>query len=538
MPINPFSKTFKYSLLFIVIAEIFSLIGYFYSSVNLIGFIMIAVLAIILSLYNLEHGLLILLAELFIGSMGYLFSFRFGSVSISIRIALWIIVMTAWLGKVILEWARSVRNFHGETNSAEDRLNSDSITTDLKERRLKIDFFKSKFFPYYLILFVFIAWGFVRGILVGNAFHNLFPDFKRWIYYGLAFPVYYVIFHDRGKIREKVSNLVQVFAAAILWLGVKTFILLFIFSHGIKSSEIYHWVRDTGVGEITHFSGGFYRIFFQSHIYDLIGVFIFLLLFAYEYKLLEKTLQFNKKIIVCLLMILISFSAVLISFSRSFWVGLAGDLILFYAYLFRKKFPVKKILTATFILAAIGLLSVGLLTVIVKFPYPKPIGGFDTTDLISERASEVTGEAAVSSRWSLLPKLMAQIEKSPILGRGYGATVTYKSSDPRVIASYPNGEYTTYAFEWGWLDIWLKLGFLGLLAYFALFYKMIKFGLKNSDSTNESSALKIGLLLGLVAVFVVSTFSPYTNHPLGIGYIILTGAFLEGLKEEETPALA
>ena len=54
------------------------------------------------------------------------------------------------------------------------------------------------------------------------------------------------------------------------------------------------------------------------------------------------------------------------------------------------------------------------------------------------------------------------------MGRGFGATVTYQTRDPRILADNGSGEYTTYAFEWGWLDIWLKLGIFGLAAYFLL----------------------------------------------------------------------
>ncbi len=110
------------------------------------------------------------------------------------------------------------------------------------------------------------------------------------------------------------------------------------------------------------------------------------------------------------------------------------------------------------------------------------------------------------------------------MGSGFGATVTYQSSDPRLVAASANGLYTTYAFEWGWLDVWLKLGIFGLLAYLALFAKIIFNGLK------IGGYLSLSLATGLAVLIAVNIFSPYLNHPLGIGYLILAAAMIENLK--------
>ena len=110
------------------------------------------------------------------------------------------------------------------------------------------------------------------------------------------------------------------------------------------------------------------------------------------------------------------------------------------------------------------------------------------------------------------------------MGQGFGATVTYRTNDPRALASSPNGLYTTYTFEWGWFDIWLKLGLLGLLAYLGLIFKIIKDGLK------INSYFSLSLVTGLLVLITVNIFSPYVNHPLGIGYIILTIAMMDQKK--------
>ena len=108
---------------------------------------------------------------------------------------------------------------------------------------------------------------------------------------------------------------------------------------------------------------------------------------------------------------------------------------------------------------------------------------------------------------------------------GFGSVVTYRTNDPRILSSSPNGLYTTYAFEWGWLDVWLKLGFLGLLAYIILFLKIITDGLKINKS------LSLSLTVGLLVLMAVNIFSPYINHPLGIGYLVMAICIMDYLKK-------
>ena len=57
------NKIIKNTLLFIILAEILSFLGYYYQLVNFITFFVITILVLILSLYRLKYGLFILLAN-------------------------------------------------------------------------------------------------------------------------------------------------------------------------------------------------------------------------------------------------------------------------------------------------------------------------------------------------------------------------------------------------------------------------------------------------------------------------------------------
>ena len=482
----------------ITLFESLSFLGYLFPQFNQIAFIIIFISVLILSIYNLEYGLYIAFAELFISSKGYLFYFTSNGLIVSIRIALWIIIMSVWLSKIIIKAVR--------------------------DKKITINSYYSSYSPYILILFIFIIWGFANGILKNNGFNNIFFDFNNWLYFLLFFPLAQIStkpnFTNNGDLSQNkfLKNLWQIFLASISWITLETFILLFLFSHSVPLilPSIYKWIRTSGVGEITLIKSGFYRIFFQVHIFELLAIFIFLffilnLINNHQIKTKKFLLKFTAY---CLLL-----SDVIISFSRSFWLGFIIGLLLLITLSFFK-YGIKKTAKFASIIFIGAIVSTFLVFIIVKFPYPKSIARFNPS-LLQERAQDVKSGKAISSRWNLLPLLLQEIEKAPILGQGFGKTITYKSNDPRIVNTTANSMFTTYAFEWGWLDIWLKLGIFGMIAYLILLYKLISLCLKVKLKSILQNYLVYSMALGIIILAVVNFFTPYLNHPLGIGYILL-----------------
>src|SRR3989338_4563738 len=90
------------SFIFILASvELFSFFGFLYPQAGTILFFLIVFATLVASFWRFEYGLLIILAELFIGSKGYLFSFNIGETVISIRIALFLVIMAVWLAKKV-----------------------------------------------------------------------------------------------------------------------------------------------------------------------------------------------------------------------------------------------------------------------------------------------------------------------------------------------------------------------------------------------------------------------------------------------------
>lgn len=479
------ANIFKKALLFIISFELLSFLVYSVSGASNFAFIIMIGLFLGIGFINLRLAILIAMVELFIGGMGYLFFYDLGGAQISLRIGIFLVLLSIW----VLELAKA----RGITS-----------------------FLKSKFLIPYAILFGFLAIGLVNALIRGNTFSNVFFDVNAYLFF-----TYIFILYDLLKDKNMWDEIWTVGLACFTWLGIKTMIVLYFFSHGIEWAvwPIYHWVRNTGVGEITLMTSNIFRVFFQSHIYSLIGLAIFAtILFLNRHKLnrLERHLLSGAMALGC--------ATVLISLSRSFWAGALACLPIILFFFFYNKQSLTKLVKRSFIGLMIVAFSFLFLFSVVKFPIPDP-GDSSFGSLLKER-SNIGDEAAASSRWNLWPELWSGILKEPFLGQGFGATVTYISNDPRVREVSPSGEYTTYAFEWGLLDIWYKIGFLGVLAYMWVLFKVSKEGI-GIYIKNRGNIMPLALVCGLIVLFVANFFTPYLNHPLGIGYLILVTKYFD-----------
>ncbi|MFA5076548.1 MAG: O-antigen ligase family protein [Patescibacteria group bacterium] len=466
-----FDKKFYFqSLLGLTIITGLSILTFWQNSLNNPVWLAVNLAILLLAIYNLEYGLYIVLGELFIGSFGQILAFNLDGLQIPIRISIFLIIMSVWLAKLIINLIR--------TKKLQPLLR-------IREKSLK---------KYYLILGIFILWGVIWGFVRQNTFANIFFDSNAWIYFFYILPFYDFL----GK--DKTPKILVLLGAGITINFLITFFSFIIFTQNINwlAGHLYKFIRDLRWGEITYSGNNLWRIFLQSQIYSLIGF----LILASNIVLGDNQTSKNKKI--TWLLITISLLTVYLSLSRSFWLGLIISLIALIVWiLFKYQINWRKIATWLGILAMITICEFGLIIV---------LAGQGTGDLLSRRLTDLT-EAAGVSRFNQLKPLGLAIMKHPIIGSGFGTTVTYFSRDPRILEKAPDGRYTTYAFEWGYLDILLKIGLAGLVTYLLLIWQIIK--------RLSQQKMAVGLLVGLIGIIVTNIFSPYLNHPLGIGYLLL-----------------
>lgn len=558
MSIHTNKKYFLTTFFLLILAEIFSYLGWSYPAINTIYFCLIILATLILSWRKLEYGLYLLFAELFVGSFGYLFSLTINGFRVSVRMGIFVVVMLVWLKNVILKEAK---------HSEESRDKSDKTLNNIFLSLRGIP--RPALVGLGMITFV-LNWAFIWGLIRGNSFQNVFFDFNNWLYFLVAFPILFVLHnynhpasHSLGTPPLKggdskaifLQNILSILSAAVLLIGLKTIILFYLFTHGFVDigSEIYRWVRDTRIGEITALSGGLYRIFIQSQIYSLL---LFCILFCNSFRMpqsefisgsppgeLSQNKEMPKKarhdsnkffpITYYLLspfrrflvgILIISFTTILLSLSRSYWLALVITLFLylFITLIFNKNLVAFLLKIVKIIL--LFLVSLVLIGGVLMLP---PKKSYDLSVLIAKRGIS-NNEPASSSRINQLKPLLLAIAKHPLIGSGFGTTIAYKSDDPRAIQNSKDGSglVKTYTFEWGYLDMLLKFGLVGLGVYLYIIFLIIKkifnFKTENYGLQTADYGLQLGFFLALIALLAVNIFSPYLNHPLGIGFVILT----------------
>ncbi|TAN58109.1 O-antigen ligase domain-containing protein [Patescibacteria group bacterium] len=496
-----------FSLIFTLASvELFSFFGYLHPQAGVVLFWLIIAAVLVVSFWRLEYGLLIALIELFIGSKGYLFSFDINGTVVSVRIAIFLIVITVWLTKKI---------FSKKVQGSKFWISNLSI--------------------WYIFLFAALAVGLIQAIILRNNYGNIFFDFNAFLFFAYLFPLAEIL-------REKINweRLGKAAIASVSWVAIKTFLIFYVFAHGMwpYTPMVYKWIRDTGVGEITKMDQAFYRIFFQGQIYELLALIIILGIIGH---LINKGLGIRDKGLANKRYWLLGAgltAVVILSFSRSFWVGgAAGIFALVFLLIFVLKAKWRAI--GIFSLYSISIFAIGFILIFALMNIPPRKGKpASLSSLVSERAT--TQEAAGLSRMELLKPLWTGILKHPIIGSGFGASITYNSKDPRILQNNPSGEYTTFAFEWGYLDLWYKMGILGPLAYLGLIgsasfalWRVIKEKSEMVLAGINVQAMSLGVFAALIALAAVHFFTPYLNHPLGIGFVILSSIFAVFVKNRE-----
>lgn len=489
-------KIFGLTLTIITLIECISYFGYLAEPINQLFLVLIVLATFALSLRSLEFGLWIVFAELVIGSKGYLFSWPIGDLAVSVRLGIFLAVFLAWVVQLI--------------------------------RQRQLTAWKSNLRTPYLVFIVALIYASIMGVVFHHPIKNIFLDANGFLFFALFFVVLEVI-----NTRQRLWSLLSVLTAATTASVLKTFFLLFVFSHQLQPfiTTIYRWVRYTGVGEITHLSNGFYRIFFQSHIYQLFSYLFLLTAICLLWKKIS-----TKYWLVGYIRWGLTGSVILISLSRSLWLALLCAVGLLVIWLRTKlSWSIKKILTSVVLFGISTVLQLAILGLIVNIPLPNT-AGVTISSLVQERTSNVTGEDAGASRFALITPLLSGIAVHPIWGQGFGTTISYASKDPRALQSSSGGLYTTFSFEWGYLDLWLKLGGLGLIVYLYFLWSIATQGRlawKAMGQSTERQLIVIGTALSGMALLVVHVTTPYLNHPLGIGWVMLTAAIFNIMQQPD-----
>ncbi len=479
------SNPLIFASLILLLLESISFLAYFLPGLQIYLLALVFIIVLIVSLFSLENGILIMISELIIGSKGHLLSADIFGISLSLRLVIFLALIIA---SVYYIYRKGLKKIYYE----------------------KLQYYS--FWPYILLLAFFIFLATINGYFLHNSLNYLFNDLNAWFFIALLLPLSLVYLpHSTDK---QKSRLLSISAISLIFLSLKTLFFLFVFSHNLAfMPDLYLWIRRSGVGEITAMGGGYNRIFIQSQVYIAIASF-FVLFKAVR----EKSLFYLDTRYLALLIIFLS--VIILSMSRSFWLAMALTGLIGAIFIFRNNWWAY--LKAFAYISVALIFAISIIYLIVKFPYPKSQDV--SLGALSERLVVNSDEAAAASRWALLPALWQRVKERPITGSGFGATVSYYSKDPRVLENNPDGLYTSYAFEWAYLDTALKLGLFGFILYIMLLVKILYSLWRNSLKTD--SYLLLALAVGLLFLMIVNIFTPYLNHPLGLAFLLLSSCFV------------
>ncbi len=470
---------FLYTLAGISAVFLASFLTFVYPDINNIVVLVLSILFFVISLKSLEVGMMWVITELLVGVQGYVLSFDFGSFSLSLRIIFFIIWLALFLVQVLFR------------------------------QRQEFGFFLKKNWQLLVIPLALIVYGVARALFVENDLFAIFFDGNGYVFWLYLVPFLYI-----GMSQTK---LLSVICAGIAWIIGESIALLYIFGHQFETVSwwLYHWLRDYRMAEITPITVIIYRIFTQNQIFLLLA---FSLLFVFLVTKVQQKKYYYETMFVLII------TGLVISYSRSMWLGaVAIGFSLLIAMLSKKIRNIIKPNWLIFIILPIISIAVsfGLWWGVANIPIPSVEGN----KAISLSNRFKTDEPAANARLKMLGPLLDEIKENPIFGFGFGKQVTYFTTDPRIVASTAgaSGKYTTFAFEWGYLDIALKFGLLGLVIYMVFLIKFIISILKLA--IKENSVFYFGLVLALIGLLAVNITTPYLNHPLGIGFIILVLLF-------------
>lgn len=459
-----FDKRFFVLLGAFIVFYLLSVAGFYWPILQSIVFCLLVLAMVVLIFWRLEWAMIFFLAEWFFGQSGHMFELY----GLSLGLILFVILMAGWLVRKIIQ----------------------------KER---FTFFNQRISVGWLLLVLFLFLATLRGYWNQHSESLISGDALSYSFLLLIFPL--VEFLQVAKNRQWLIKIVAVAIVGVSFFTI--FNLLFYSSHLSQVHDTYYWwIRNVLIGKVTDTGQGFFRIVLPAHLWFLPALLV--VLAAWWQK--ELSLRTKKQLI--FLAIVLSL-VLLINFSRAYFLGLLVGLLLFKVFLPWRKWII-------FLLIAV-------LILIVEFNVIYFITTNHWTGLgfLSGRLGTIVqpeDEMSSLTRLRILPGLLTNIKNNLLTGTGLGTTITYNDPLSQILKS-------TYYIDWGWLQLLVDLGLLGLVAYLIWLGQMI-IGLIKKIRVNASSTVYVGLLAGLLALMIATLTGPFLFHPLGIFYQLTIISFL------------
>lgn len=360
---------------------------------------------------------------------------------------------------------------------------------------------------FYIIIGLFLIWvGFsaVNGYLIQHhSLHEVIGDVT-----GYASFLLIIAFNLAANGKEQIKKVTIAFVIASVIQA--TVILIIHYGLGMKIFQFDNmnsFLQTMYIGNLSYIVPNSIRIFFKSSIYLQIA---FIILVGMSSKS-----EFSRyKNIIYLSIVFVAY-AIIITFTRGFWIGVVISLIV-YIILKQVQNLIKVcivILLGLAIMLGISYVSFGnnnmLLSIVTRT-------GLIHQASISNNANRVTVQPGIGGddlsldyRKKLSREMTNTIKMNPILGNGFGVLLAKLNQ-------------TSSRCEYMYLDILMEMGAVGLLLFLAIFVlifiKWIK--IKINMPNSKDIYLLDAIMVSLIGLLITTGLNPFFNNPLGITFTV------------------
>jgi O-antigen ligase len=355
-----------------------------------------------------------------------------------------------------------------------------------------------------LVFALVIGIAFVNGMVRGNNRPYIVADLTSYAYLAIV-PAYLAVVDTQDKVKSLIkiasySSLVLVFLTVILH-----FVFMFMAQGSIQTFNVA--VNTVQLGGLFNFDERIYRIFFRSSI-------CFILPFIYFFsQTLSSDESTKPKNALAYLFMSLSFIAIVLTYTRSIWLGSLIAVVIFIA-LNRKKFKA--------VLKGIAI-SLAAFVVFVMLSW----AGYGYEGVFSNVVERISLNPMNSAEMEDDIQLMIQLESEGIravrfneacdvigdnfvLGKGLGLEIN-------------DGRPGIGKIEYTYLDIMSKMGIIGLIAFASVLIHPFAAAAKRWKSSDKRT---IGVVMAVVACLIVASyFNPFITSPIGFSlYAVLISA--------------
>ena len=370
-----------------------------------------------------------------------------------------------------------------------------------------------------IVVFIYIAYGSIIGLINGNSFGDIFSDVNSFL--GVLY-ILLLIVYVRGK-SENIIKILNIFVNCATIVAVIT-IALFVISriylpNDLHIIAIYNDLNTKlqyGLISGLVLSNNYARVYLYNGIFMQLAVAIMFI------KLFNK-----EKNIFGILKLAILLIGIYVSNTRGFWLGTIGVVFLSFAYYLwrvkKYKLTIKNVLIAIIPLILVAIiLPKTIVSVSPEQNLPQSSGSIkDRVESITDFENDESNKVrAIQLRF-----LVDKIKEKPVLGWGFGSHI-YEY--PQYMQDNGLQPVSSSSFELYNIELLFKTGVIGVLIFFGyLIYNFVKLliilfkkGLKQKDEQ-----MLVGWTIGTMSILASSITNPYIAG-LSVFFVLVMEVYL------------